>query len=390
MNLSDSVETVCRACQCRYPIVLEADAPIASGPCLSCTTLNYASRYERIDIGLSEVCNLSCNMCRRPQEREFMSAQRVERLLSEARTIGVRTISFSGGEPFIHPDFRAFLESALNHGFNVELVTNGTLVRPSDIPNIERLKCITVSVDGPKNVHDFVRGKAGAWDRTMATLRLLATSGAKWGTNTVIQAHNAGSVLDTWRAIRAVGPPSYVGFTHVEVVPETAHLQPSQAEAAEAKRQLSIVRKECSAAHVHFNDEAIITRMYDIFSDKSRRYRPLDGCRIPTNFLGVSQYGVFPCWHQGRSIPANGLIEALETELCRDIVREAINRRCVGCNAANYSWSTAWVDGIAAAHAAGDWSNGVVYLSASERKASALSQGRRTLPILERKAHRGA
>ena len=127
--------------------------------------LNYASRYERIDIGLSGVCNLSCNMCRRPQEREFMSPQRVHRLLSEARTIGVKTISFSGGEPFVHPRFRILLETALGHGFAVELVTNGTLVRASDILNLERLKCITVSVDGPKEVHDLMRGKRGTWER---------------------------------------------------------------------------------------------------------------------------------------------------------------------------------------------------------------------------------
>lgn len=389
MSFSASESTICNECRCHYPIALATDAPIASAPCPVCAKLNYVSRYRRIDIGLSEVCNLTCNMCRRPQEREFMSAQRVQRLLSEARMIGVRTISFSGGEPFVHPEFRSFLESALDHGFDVELVTNGTLLRPSDIPNIERMKCITVSVDGPREIHDFIRGKEGAWDRTMETLRLLAASSAKWGTNTVIQAHNAGAIFETWRAISAVGRPSYLGFTHVEVVPETAHLQPSPAQAAEAKRQVGIVRTECIASQVHFNDEEILTRMYDVFSDKNQRYRPIGGCRIPTKFLGVSQYGVFPCWHQGRAIQADGLIEALETELCRDIVREAIDRRCIGCNAANYSWSKSWVEGIVAAHAASDSANGVVFLSAREREAGARPPGRRTLPILEREMRCG-
>jgi hypothetical protein len=73
-------------------------------------------------------------------------------------------------------------------------------------------------------------------------------------------------------------------------------------------------------------DDAIVTRMYDVFAIKSRRYRPRQGCGIP-KFLGLSQYGVFPCSHQGRSIKADGLIQALETDLCRDIVREAMGRR---------------------------------------------------------------
>jgi hypothetical protein len=197
-------------------------------------------------------------------------------------------------------------------------------------------------------------------------------------------AQNAGSLLETWRVVRAAGTPSYFGFTHVEVVPETAHLQPSPAEAAEAKRQVELVREECLAAHLHFNDDAIVTRMHDVFANKSRRYRPRQGCDIPKNFLGVSQYGVFRCWHQGRSIKADGLIQALETDLCRDIVREAMDRRCNGCNAANYSWNKGWVEGIHEAAAAGEWSNGVVYLSDRERKLSAISPGRRTLPLLER------
>jgi MoaA/NifB/PqqE/SkfB family radical SAM enzyme len=103
-----------------------------------------------------------------------MSPQPVYRLLSEARTIRVKTISFFGGGPFVHPHFRILLETALGHGFAaVVLVGNGTLVRASDIPNLGRLKCITISVDGPKEMHDLIRGKRATWEPTMATLLLL-------------------------------------------------------------------------------------------------------------------------------------------------------------------------------------------------------------------------
>jgi MoaA/NifB/PqqE/SkfB family radical SAM enzyme len=309
----------------------------------------------------------------------------VKAILTDARRIGVRTISFSGGEPFVHPRFRDILKSALELGFDVELVTNGTLVRPADVELLEGLKCVTVSVDGTEAVHDFIRGLKGAWKKTMSTLRLLARSRAKWGTNTVLQAHNAAETLDIWRCIRAAGRPSYVGFTHVEVVPETAHLQPTRAQSIEIKRQLQIVREECAADHVHFNDDAIVTRLYDVFADKRRRYRPLGGCRIPREFLGISNYGVFPCWHQGRAVDGESLIEALLSELCREIVREGLSRRCVGCNAANYSWSQPWVEGIAAAAAAADFADGVVYLSQEERAAGSLRAGRKSLPILERR-----
>ena len=383
------VRTACGACGATVSGALAETEPLRRLACPACGAETFLSRYERIDIGLSEVCNLACNMCRRPQEKAFMAPARVERLLAEARAIGVRTISFSGGEPFVHPQFRRFLSLAVGHGFAVELVTNGTLVRPSDLPLLEQLRCVTVSVDGPEATHDEIRGLAGAWRRTMAALALLAGSRAKWGVNTVIQAQNAHEILATWAAVRAVGRPAYVAFTHVEVVPETAHLQPGAGQVPGIKAQLAAIREACARDHVHFNDEALVTGLYDIFADKRRRYRPLGGCRIPSSFLGISQHGIFPCWHQGRAIQAAGLIEALESDLCRSILAEGLERRCIGCNAANYSWSETWISGIAAAARNAQWDEGVVYLAESERAAGRLTEGRRTLPILERRGRAG-
>jgi MoaA/NifB/PqqE/SkfB family radical SAM enzyme len=374
----------CRGCARQVEIMLPANAAIASAACAGCGATVYASHYQRIDIGLSEVCNLSCNMCRRPQEKAFLDFGVISRMLQDASAIGVGTVSFSGGEPFVHPRFRDILRLALAHDFDVELVTNGTLVRADDAALLRQLKCITVSIDGPRDIHDHIRGMVGAWDKSMATLALLNRIGAKWGTNTVIQGMNAHALLDTWHAIHAAGHPAYIGFTHVEVVPETRHLQPDAEDAGQAKRQLATIRAECAAAKVHFNDDAIMTGMYDVFSDKTKRYRPPGGCRIPQLFLGISSHGIYPCWHQGRALPGESLIAALESDLCRDIVAEARGSRCIGCNAANYSWSDEWVAGIFAASTRDSWSDGVVYLAETERRAGHLTRGKRTLPLLER------
>jgi len=378
----------CQTCMATVETAIDDGAAIGSTTCAMCGAKVYVSRYVRLDIGLSEVCNLSCNMCRRPQEKAFMGPELIDRVLRDAKSIGVRTISFSGGEPFVHPHFREALRLAVELGFEVQLVTNGTLVRADDIALLENAGCVTVSIDGPEPEHDFIRGHAGSWARSAATLRLLAGSKATWGVNTVIQSHNAEVLLDTWRAVRACGRPSYFGFTHVEVVPETAHLSPSQAQWASIKTQIEAVGAACAADGIYFNDAVIVTDLYDAFANKERRYRPTGGCSIPERFVGVSNYGFFPCWHQGRAIAAAGLIEALETELCKEIIAEARARRCVGCNAANYTWDEQWVQGIAAAAKTGEWNEGVLYLSQDERQNGALSSGKRTLPILERRSRR--
>lgn len=376
---------VCADCGAAVSISLPRGKALASAPCAGCNGRIYASRYRRIDIGLSEVCNLKCNMCRRPQEKEFMSVERIGSILDDAKRIGVETVSFSGGEPFVHPHLMAILERAFFNGLAVELVTNGTLLHPEHIPILERLKCVTVSVDGPRDVHDHIRGVKGCFDKTYAALELLSGSRVRWGTNTVIQAHNAALLEETWQTIRRAGRPSYVGFTHVEVVPETAFLQPEAHIAASIRQQMEAVREACRAENIHFNDEELVTNLSELFQDKRRRFRPVGGCDIPATFLGVSNYGIFPCWHQGRALKGEGLIAPLSSALCDDILAEAIERRCVGCNAANYSWSEEWVEGIRQAAEADEWQEGVVYLSLAERESGRLASGKHSIPLFERR-----
>ena len=374
----------CRTCGSQYEAAIGRFSALAEARCPACGAMNFVSRYQRIDIGLSEACNLSCLMCRRPQEKEALSTEYVLSLLRDASAIGVRTVSFSGGEPFIHPGIRTILRAALDLSFKIELVTNGTLVKADDIGLLERLKCVTVSVDGPAAEHDFIRGRAGAWKRTIRTVELLAASSATWGTNTVMQRPNADVLYHTWRGIREHGRPSYVGFTHVEVVPETRHLLIPREQLAAAREQVLRIRRECVSEGIHFNDGRIVVDNFDVFSDKNKRYRPAQGCSIPRLFMGITAYGYFPCWHQGRYITAPSLIEALQDPLCDDIIREGMERRCVGCNAANYSWSEEWIEGILESHDKNDYEQGLVHLSQAEREAGSVRPGRRTLPLLER------
>ncbi len=376
--------TTCKGCGFGYAIDLPEHLGLTSAPCPRCRSANYASRYERMDVALSEVCNLECLMCRRPQEKEFMSVDLICRILEEAGRIGLKVVSFSGGEPFVHPEIRRILAAALEVGIDVELVTNGTLVRQTDLPMLERLRCVTVSIDGPEKEHDYIRGAVGCWRKTMQTVEWLGQSRTTWGTNTVMQDANAHVLYDLWRHIRNRARPSYVTFTHVEVVPETAHLQIRPGRMEEAKHQIARVREECERDFIHWNDSAFTGKYFEVFADKTRRLRPAQGCPIPQTFLGVSNYGFFPCWHQGRSIVANGLIEALESPLCGEIIREGLERRCIGCNAANYSWSKGWIDGVLAAYDHGDFSTGIVHLTQREREEGGLRDGKRTIPMLER------
>jgi len=137
------------------------------------------------------------------------------------------------------------------------------------------------------------------------------------------------------------------------VVPETVDLQMSPEQQAIANEQIRRIEQECKKTNTWFNDREMLLEHFDTYARKDRRYRPIDGCKIPQKFIGFSDHGFYLCWHQGRNLTEESLISALKSDLARDIVLEGLEKRCVACNCFNYSWDDEWNRGIMASAKAG-------------------------------------
>jgi MoaA/NifB/PqqE/SkfB family radical SAM enzyme len=236
------------------------------------------------------------------------------------------------------------------------MVSNGTLIKPPHLDLLARLDCLTISVDGLGEVHDHIRQRPGTFARTEKTIRWLADRrDITWGTNTVMQKDNAHQLYDVFRHFKDIGGLryAYVNYSHCELTPDIAHLGMSIEQQRSAHAQLRRVADDCERTHTWFSQRDLLLEHFDVYADKTLRYRPVDGCKIPQRFLGYSEHGFYPCWHQGRNIRADSLVEALESPLARDIVREGLERRCVGCNAFNYAWDDEWNAGILASARSG-------------------------------------
>jgi len=323
--------------------------------CGQCGTENIFTSYEKMDIALSEYCNLTCQMCRRPSEALFMEEEVCKKAISEAAEIGIHTISFSGGEPFVHPAIYRLLEHAFSLGVKIQMVSNGTLIKRERLDFLEQLDCLTISVDGTEEVHDHIRQKKGTWARTMKTLGWLTESKIQWGTNTVMQRDNANVLYDSFKHIQNLGKKKYAycGFSHVEVVPETAEYQLSPEQEKLAYEQLVRIERECQDTHTWFNEKNLLLNHFEMYSRKDFRYRPIDGCKIAQKFIGFSDHGFYLCWHQGRNVKGASLVEALSSELARDVVRTGLEKRCVACNGFNYAWDDEWNEGMVKSALAG-------------------------------------
>ena len=150
-------------------------------------------------------CNLKCVMCSQragrthdadsppwyDPKREITVEQWIPFLdqISTFRPI----IYWSGGEPLMYPGFKDLVHQIKKRKLIVHMATNGVL-----LPNVaeylvkEGIEGISISLDGPPEVHDRVRGVKGAFNG--------AAEGAK-------------ALVEARRAAKAPGPTLSFAFT---------------------------------------------------------------------------------------------------------------------------------------------------------------------------------
>ncbi len=128
-------------------------------------------------------CNLRCVHCGSsaggPRGAE-LSTEECLALVEQLADLECQLVSLSGGEPTLRDDWETIAAALDRRGVLVNMVSNGTLI---DDELARRMKdsalCnVAVSLDGPRDVHEQIRGE-GTFDRTVGGLEALARHGVQ-------------------------------------------------------------------------------------------------------------------------------------------------------------------------------------------------------------------
>jgi MoaA/NifB/PqqE/SkfB family radical SAM enzyme len=145
-------------------------------------------RADRLPIGAvyeaTMRCNLHCEFCYVIDflniEGEWRQEMTVERLRQAFPDQPGFQVSLTGGEIFMRKDIMSVLDLFREKGYSCGyLTTNGTIINEeraealADLAAAGFLRHISVSVDGPGELHDRARGLKGTFERTCAGLRRL-------------------------------------------------------------------------------------------------------------------------------------------------------------------------------------------------------------------------
>ncbi len=147
-------------------------------------------------------CNLRCKHCFYSDE---FSSYCTEQDLDEETLFGylryfveeinILCCTLTGGEIFTVPYLIKFLKYLKSKNIIVELLTNGTLIKDEDAVLLSRLlnhktDSIQISLEGPEEVNDFIRGK-GVFKKVKQSIKLLTDKNIRVCVSMTINSLNA-------------------------------------------------------------------------------------------------------------------------------------------------------------------------------------------------------
>ena len=141
-------------------------------------TIHRASQNERsMHLYLTNQCNLFCPHCYmfsgQANDSELTTGEIMELITAFRKIARGSIITLSGGEPSYRTDFDLIVISAARMGFEVKILTNGTLMTPERVSVLaDYVYSVQISIDGfSEATNSLVRG-TGSFDKALSAVEL--------------------------------------------------------------------------------------------------------------------------------------------------------------------------------------------------------------------------
>lgn len=287
-------------------------------------------------------CNSKCRMCDIPSNSmEELSTSEWKKVIKETSLIGAETVVFSGGEPLLREDIFELISFARNNHINACLTTNGLLIDDglAHRLSVSGIGIVNISVEGPEDVHDYLRGK-GTFKRALFALENLRRYNVESTVAVMVSRYNYEQL------------PFIVGLAK-EYGATTVRFQPfSRIFIEDGKREkdflietedvdrlkdiIESVIKLCARYGIATSPVSYLRKIPLYLSGE--RVFPQNGCNALWTSLPVNARGdLFPCWVVTDrdkvigNVAENGLFRLWASNRHNTIIRSILRDGCPGC-----------------------------------------------------------
>ncbi len=136
----------------------------------------YAPQIAALNI--TDNCCFKCVMCSQWKDNTSgeLSAEDWKRVLLQLKQIGIKVVSFAGGEPFLRKDIIDLMGYAKSIGLGTAVTTNGYLLDEEKIKDSIRagIELFAISLDAVGDKFDEIRGIEGAYKKVINTCEILS------------------------------------------------------------------------------------------------------------------------------------------------------------------------------------------------------------------------
>lgn len=314
---------------------------------------------------LTERCNLRCRHCYQGERSaDEMPLREIRNVILEvsdmvkawSESYGVSfspSMNITGGEPFLRNDLPEILGEIKKHGFQIYLLTNGTLVDKKRARMLADLGVdgAQVSMEGPEDVHDAIRG-TGSHAASSTGIEQLVDAGIAVTLNVTVSHLNAGQA----RRIITFGSHAgvkRVGFSRLVPAGRGRALLSQMLTPAQVKElYIELFSLELKGIEVVTGDP--VAAQMNRKTEADAGTTAISGCAAGVAGLTIQPNGnVTPCRRVPLSLgnvrrdslreiwAASPVLEALRDRSrykgkCGVCTRWA---RCRGCRAIAYAWS---------------------------------------------------
>ena len=156
---------------------------------------------------ITQICDLHCKHCYDRSDRSPLTLGQAITVLDDLRSF-VRSrrvqgaVSFTGGNPLLHPEFNAVYRAAVERNFSTAILGNpAPAARIEEIIAISKPSFYQVSLEGLREHNDSIRG-AGHFDRIMKFLGVLRELGVSSMVMLTLTSENRDQVIPLAELLR--------------------------------------------------------------------------------------------------------------------------------------------------------------------------------------------
>ena len=136
-------------------------------------------------IDLTYRCNNNCRHCwisipaGSPEKEKELTFDEIGNIVDDARKMGCRRWSISGGEPMLRPDFADIFDYITRKSATYSINTNGTFITPEIARLMKRKGSKMVALYGATaEIHDHITRNPGSFEAVMQGFAYLKEAGA--------------------------------------------------------------------------------------------------------------------------------------------------------------------------------------------------------------------